>query len=158
MKKKIYVASTLPIIIAVVLFYLYGFGTSKTYRIPYLETENILLSRLHLNLNELVNRPLSVQAKADDVLAKSMRMKLYAVTLDKYEPNNQLSFTCYHRYNIGAVGEEYIHFDIIKLTPTKTSITVNYSDRWKGVFPPFVFWNPGLARERHIHSEVWGAR
>ena len=155
MKRKVFIAVGILVSSTILWACLHNFGTSRTYDISYADAENLLLSSLHISLTELIDRPL--QAKAGDALADSMSMTLYSATLDRYEPNNLLSFTCCHRYNIGATGGEYIHFDIKRVTPAKTKILVNYSDRWRGMFPPFLFWNPGFARERHIHDQVWGA-
>jgi len=129
-------------------------GTSRTYNITFSQAEDFLPYRLGLDKVDLT-RPFSVQAEVDSVLAEYMSMELYRVRIDEYEAGEHLSFTCYHRYNIGANGGEYIRFELLKRTSEKTMITVDYSDRWLGMFPPFVFWNPGLGREKGIHNEIW---
>ncbi len=131
-----------------------GWGTTRTYNLPFSQAEAFLLYRLGLDENDLA-RPLAVQAKVDSVLAEYMSMKLYRVHIDEYKAGEHLSFTCSHRYNIGASGQECIHFDLLKRTSAKTRVTVDYCDRWAGMFPPFVFWNPGLGREKGIHNEIW---
>jgi hypothetical protein len=37
-----------------------------------------------------------------------------------------------------------------------TRVKVNYTDRWVGIWPPFVFYNPGILRERRISGMIWG--
>ena len=84
-------------------------------------------------------------------------MRPYGVDVHDDWPN-ELSFTCHHYYDIGAVGGEYIRFDLEKRDPERTRITVDYSDRWYGIWPPFVFWNPGIFRETTIHKLIWANR
>jgi len=158
MKKRIsYTAVTFLGIVVLIglLVFCYGYGTTQTWNIPYSTAENILFSRLSLDKNKLTAGKLSVQAKVDDNLGKYMSMKIYSAKLNRYEPNERLDFMCQHRYNIGAIGGEYIRFSLTKRSPKKTKITVDYCDRWRGIWPPFVFWNPGLGREKHIHHEIW---
>lgn len=49
----------------------------------------------------------------------------------------------------------YISFDLTAKRPNLTQVTVNYTDRWVGIWPPFVFLNPGPRRERNIHRLIW---
>ncbi len=95
------------------------------------------------------------QAKADGGLEKSMSMKLFAIDLHDHVPGKHLSFTANHIYNIGANGGEYIRFDLTAKQQDMTEITVNYTDRWIAMFPPFVFLNPGPFREKKIHRIIW---
>ena len=132
-----------------------GCGTTRTYNTPYSKAEEVLFERLHLNKDETLASPVSVQAKADGELGNLMSMKLYVVVLNQYTPGTSLSFTCHHLYDIGAVGGEYIRFDLRKKSADMTSITVDYCDRWYGMWPPFIFWNPGPFRERNIHGAIW---
>jgi hypothetical protein len=122
----------------------------------YSQAEELLFERLHLDRDTTLRKPDSVQAKAEGELERPMSMKLFAVVLHESTPSQSLSFTCHHLYNIGAVGGQYILFDLRRLDPSRTRIKVDYCDRWRGMWPPFVFWNPGRARERNIHKAVWG--
>ena len=132
-----------------------GFGTTRTYDIPFDEAATPLFTALHLDPTDTTTKPDWVQAKAENQLATLMRMKLYAVKLDEYKPGTALSFTCSHTYNIGASGAEYIRFRIQKQPSGKSKITVDYCDRWYGMWPPFIFWNPGPFRESKIHKQIW---
>ena len=130
-------------------------GTSKTYNIPFSDAAATLLTRLQLDPALTITQPDLVQAKADDILGTAMSMKLYAVDLQKYERGETLSLLCRHVYNIGASGGEFIRFRLRKKDSQRTHITVDYSDRWYGMWFPFVFWNPGTYRERNIHNLIW---
>jgi hypothetical protein len=158
-KKNRYIACIVLIIIvsAGIGLFLRGCKTTRIYNIPYDKAESMLLSRLSLDKEVFIHKTQSVQAKADDMLAKSMRMRLYAVRLYWYRPSEGLIFACYHRYDIGATGREYIRFDLEKISAEKTRITVDYCDRWRGILPPFLFYNPGPFREKEIHKAIWGS-
>ena len=54
-----------------------------------------------------------------------------------------------------ANGAEYIRFRIQKVAPDKSKITVDYCDRWVGMWPPFLFWNPGPFRGSKILEQIW---
>ena len=41
------------------------------------------------------------------------------------------------------------------LCPDATQVRVNYTDRWIGIWPPFVFYNPGMLRERRISRLIF---
>jgi len=145
-------ATALGVVVAV----LAGCGTTRTYTMTYSHAETLLFTRLHLDKDSTLRNPRLVQARAEDKLMRPMSMKLFAVDLHSNTPGQYLSFTCHHLYNIGAVGGQYIRFDLKKEGDDKTSITVDYCDRWRGMWPPFVFWNPGPGRERKIHNAIWG--
>ena len=131
------------------------FGATRTYDIPFDTATTTLFSALHLDPDDTITNTVSAQAKAEGKLADHMRMKLYAVKLDEYKPGATLSFTCSHAYNIGASGAEYIRFRIQKEAPDKSKITVDYCDRWVGMWPPFIFWNPGPFRDSKILDQIW---
>ena len=133
-----------------------GCGTTRTYKMPYSLAERLLFEHLHIDKDATLRNPHRVQARAEEELERSMSMKLFANDLHASTPGESLSFTCHHLYDIGAVGGEYILFELRKRDEDTTRIKVDYCDRWWGVWPPFVFWNPGLARERNIHNEIWG--
>ena len=132
-----------------------GFSATRTYDIPFDKATATLFSALHLDPDNTITNTFSVQAKAEGILADHMRMKLYAVKLDDYRPGATLAFTCSHAYNIGASGAEYIRFRIQKEAPDKSKITVDYCDRWVGMWPPFLFWNPGPFRDSKILDQIW---
>ena len=132
-----------------------GFGTTRTYDIPFDEAATTLFSALHLDPGDTMTNTVSVQAKAEGVLANHMRMKLYAVQLDEYKPGITLAITCSHTYDIGASSAEYIRFRIQKQAPDKSKISVDYCDRWVGMWPPFLFWNPGPFRGSRILEQIW---
>ena len=131
------------------------FGATRTYDIPFDKATTTLFSALHLDPNDAMTNTVSVQAKAEGILADHMRMKLYAVKLDEYKPGTTLAITCSHTYDIGAYGAEYICFRIQKQDPDKSIITVDYCDRWVGMWPPFLFWNPGPFRDSKILDQIW---
>lgn len=133
-----------------------GCGTTRTYRMPYSHAERLLFEHLHIDKDSTLGNPRSVQARAEDALERPMSMRLFAVDLHESTPGESLSFTCHHLYDIGAVGGQYILFDLRKAQENTTRIKVDYCDRWWGMWPPFVFWNPGPARERNIHKAIWG--
>jgi len=135
---------------------LVGCSTTRTYSMPYAFAEDRLFERLHLEINTTLETPGRVQAKADGDLEGPMAMKRYAVDLHGHTSGESLSLTLSHRYNIGASGGEYIQFELARITDSETRITVNYTDRWWGMWPPFVFWNPGPFREKRIHAAIWG--
>ncbi len=139
-------------------FFLSGCGTTRTYQMAYADAESLLFERLNLDRNKTIETPNRVQAVAKGgKLEKAMSMQRYAVDLQGYTEDESLALTFSHRYNIGASGAEYIHVEINRVAAA-TRIKVNYIDRWWGMWPPFVFWNPGPFRERRIHREIWGKR
>jgi hypothetical protein len=156
MKTKTVITVLAVAVMGLVGCMLAGCETTRTYNMPYSQAEAVLFERLHLDKDKTLTSPLNVQAKAQDDLAGPMSMKLFAVELHEHTPGTSLSFTCHHLYNIGAVGGQYIRFDLRKQTTDKTRITVDYCDRWWGIWPPFIFWNPGPFRERNIHNAIWG--
>lgn len=133
-----------------------GCSTTRTYSIPYAKAEDLLFDHLQLDKDLTLQNPRSVQARAEGDLERPMSMKLFAVDLHESTPGQLLSFTCSHLYDIGAVGGQYILFDLRRVDEGSTRVTVDYCDRWWGMWPPFVFWNAGPARERSIHKAIWG--
>ena len=140
----------------VLIYVLSGCAATKSYNIPFSRAGAVLFERLHLDEHQALSSPRSVQAKPKGNLAKQMSMELFAVDLHEYTPGTSLSFTCQHLYDIGAVGGQYIRFDLRKQAADKTRVTVDYCDRWYGMWFPFVFWSPGLSQERTILNEIWG--
>lgn len=132
-----------------------GYSTTRQYAISFAHTEAALFETLHLDKTQVLNNTKMVQAKAGGDLAKSMSMQFFAIDLHGHVPGKHLSFTAYHIYNIGAIGGEYIRFDLMAKEPKLTEVTVNYTDRWVGILPPFVFLNPGFFREKNIHKLIW---
>lgn len=132
-----------------------GCSTTRQYSMPFAEAEAALLDTLHLDKNQVLNNTVMAQAKAEGELEKSMSMKLFAIDLHDHIPDKHLAFTANHIYNIGANGGEYIRFDLTAKQPDVTEITVNYTDWWVGMWPPFVFLNPGTKREKNIHRIIW---
>jgi len=144
------------VLLAVVLApLLSGCATTRQYPMSFAKAEAALLDMLHLDKDKVLNNTVMAQAKAEGELEKSMSMKLFAIDLHDHIPDNHLSFTANHIYNIGANGGEYIRFDLTAKQPDLTEITVNYTDRWVGMWPPFVFFNPGKGREKSIHRIIW---
>ena len=138
-----------------------GCSTTKQYPISFEQAETALFGALHLDKEKVVDKSKRAdrflpQAKAEGELLKSMPMKLFAVYLHEYVPGKRLSFTAEHEYNIGANGSESIRFDLTAKKPDATKITVNYDDRWVGMWPPFVYLNLGYGKERNIHRIIWG--
>lgn len=82
-------------------------------------------------------------------------MNLYATQLEMHIQGEALTLLCKHTYNIGANGGEYIRFKIKKIDENRTSVKVDYSDRWAGMWPPFLFWNPGWVRESRIVTHIF---
>ena len=154
-KMKSIILTLARYIVCLVTVIFTGCGTTRTYDIPFEEAEATLFTRLNLDPVQTTTKPDWVQAKAQNELGRVMTKKLYAVVLHEYDPGTALSFTCHHLYDIGAVGGEYIRFDLRTKSPQKTRITVDYCDRWYGMWPPFIFWNPGLIRESKIHKLIW---
>ena len=120
-----------------------------------------MFATLHLDKEKVVGQAKNSerflpQAKAEGELAKSMTMKLFAVYLHDYVPGQRLSFTASHEYNIGASGSESIRFELTAQKPDATKITVDYTNRWKGIWPPFVVNDTGSSSEKNIHQIIWG--
>lgn len=159
MKKKtklmLIVPLTTVLLIVLVAPFLAGCSTTRQYSMPFAEAEVALFRALHLDKAQVMNNTIMAQAKAEGELEKSMSMKLFAISLHDHVPGKHLSFTASHIYNIGANGGEYIRFDLTAKQPELTEITVNYTDRWVGMWPPFVFLNPGTKREKNIHMIIW---
>lgn len=132
-----------------------GCSTTRHYPVPFAEAEAALLKTLHLDKDQVLYNTVMAQAKAEGALEKSMSMRLFAIDLHDYVPDQRLSFTAKHIYNIGASGGEYIRFDLTARPDNETLITVNYTDRWVGMWPPFIFLNPGFRREKNIHRIIW---
>ena len=132
-----------------------GCATTREYSTPFATTEASLYDALHLDKTQVLSNTVMAQAKAEGELERSMSMRLYAIDVHTYIPDKRLSFTLYHRYDIGANGAEYIRFDIIAKQSDITEVTVNYTDRWVGMWPPFAFLNPGPFREKNIHRLIW---
>ncbi len=143
------------LLIACIAPLLSGCSTTRQYPIPFAKAEAALFDTLHLDKDQVLNNTVMAQAKAEGELKKSMSMKLFAIDLHDHVPDRQLSFTANHIYNIGANGGEYIRFDLTAKQSNLTEITVNYTDRWVGMFPPFLFLNPGPFREKRIHRLIW---
>ncbi len=154
-KLMLIVPLTTVLLVVVVAPLLSGCSTTRQYSMPFAKAEAALFSTLHLDKTQVLNNTIMAQAKAEGELEKSMSMKLFAIDLHDHIPDKHLSFTANHIYNIGANGGEYIRFDLTAKQPDLTEITVNYTDRWVGMWPPFIFLNPGSGREKNIHRIIW---
>ena len=130
-------------------------ASSRVYPVPFDEAEDVLYKSLQLDRNLLRTNPVMAQAVATGDLARPMSMEKYAVVPEVDMPGERLQLTLQHRYNIGATGAEYIRFELKALGPDRTQVRVNYTDRWLGIWPPFVFYNPGMIRERRISRAIW---
>jgi len=154
--KLMFIALAITALLVVIIApLLSGCSTTRQYNLPFASAESALFDALHLDKTQVLNNTVMAQAKAEGELAKSMSMTLFAIDLHTCIPDKQLSFTANHIYNIGANGGEYILFELTAKSQNQTEITVNYTDRWVGIWPPFVFLNPGPKRERNIHRLIW---
>ncbi len=131
-------------------------ASSRIYPMPFAQAETRLYTSLQLDRDQVRTNPVMAQAVATGDLAKPMSMTKYAVSPEIAMPGERLKLTLHHRYNIGAAGAESIRFDLQARGPNATRVKVNYTDRWSGIWPPFVFYNPGMIRERRISKQIWG--
>jgi len=157
MKTKLMLIVPVPAVLLAVFLapLLSGCATTRQYPMSFAKAEAVLFDTLYLDKTQVLKNTVMAQAKAEGELEKSMSMKLFAIDLHDHTPGKHLSFTANHIYNIGANGGEYIRFDLTAKQPELTESTVNYTDRWVGMFPPFVFLNPGKGREKKIHRIIW---
>lgn len=135
-----------------------GCSTSRICNQSFTQVEGQLLSSIHLEEADIIHSSYLIQAKVEGELARVMSKKIYAVELRSYEAGRRLCFGLRHDYDIGAVGGEYITFDLQRRASGSTRIMVDYCDRWAGVWPPFIFWNPGGMRESKILDQIFGAQ
>ncbi len=149
-----------PILTAItglaLLFLLSACASSRVYPMPFDQAEAALYESLRLDRDQVRTNPVRALAVAEGELAKPMSMTRYAVNPEIDVPGERLRLTLQHRYNIGATGAEYIRFDLQARGPDTTRVKVNYTDRWVGIWPPFIFYNPGMIRERRISKLIWG--
>ena len=136
-----------------------GCGTTRTITMRYHETESLVIGRLGVNKHELTDTQWKqTQIHVDDELGQLMLMRIFTVKLKDYTPDDHISFTAYHEYDIGANGGEYVDFSIRKVDENRTKVSVDYSDRAVGcclVIPlPFAYQNPGICRERRILNYI----
>jgi hypothetical protein len=159
MKKKKVIIIWLCLLSAILLIILaVGRGTSRTYAMPYSQAEQLLFAYLHLDKNRILYKRGNVQAQAEGELAIAMSKKLYRVTIQSYVPDSSLSLTCFYRYDLGASGGQYVHFEINKIDDEKTRVTVDFSERYINMIFPDIYWNPGLGRENTILHAIWGGK
>ncbi len=136
-----------------------GCGTTRTVPLRYPEAESRVLERLGVNRHALTETAWKqTQINVDDELGRSMGMRIFTVKLGEYVPDDRLSFTACHEYDIGATGGEYVDFSIRRSGDAQTTVSVDYSDRAAGcclVLPlPFAYANPGMFREREILNYI----
>ena len=149
----------LLISVSVIFLLLYAVFVPATrkYELSYPETERMLLDALGLDAERLFNNPKAMQAKVGPELNKYMKMRLYRVRIARHIPGEYLSMSVSHQYNIGANGQERVTFVIRRKSKVKTSVTVDYCDRWVGIFPPFVYYSSGSINESRIQDLIWGS-
>jgi hypothetical protein len=142
----------LQILFCALLFILSGCGTARITSTPYSRTEAQVLRRLGIDKGALTEtKRKRTQIEVDQDLKKYMRMGVFAVDLQDYQPDDHIRFIAHHLYNIGAVGGEYVQFEIRRLTRENTRVFVDYSDRAIGCLCfPFAYINPGINREERI--------
>ena len=145
---------SLPLL-ALLSFCLCSCRYAQTYRTPYAQMEDTLLQRFCIDKQHLIASQLAL-ITVDPELADYMTMGAFNVVLKKYVPEEHLRFTAFHLYDIGAVGGQYITFDLRKIDDRKTRVAVNYSDRAAGFFIiPFAYANPGSIREPRIVKTIF---
>jgi len=64
------------------------------------------------------------------------------------------SIVAQHEYNIGASGGVMVRFDLVPVDNNNTRVAVSYKDAWVGIWPPFVFWNPGIIVKHRIKDSL----
>ena len=136
-----------------------GCGTTRTVSGRYPEVESLVLARLGVDKRELTETEWQqTQIRVGDELARWMGMRVFTVQLDDYVPDDHISFTASHSYDIGATGGEYVDFSIRREDANRTRVSVDYSDRAAGcclVVPlPFAYANPGVFREKKIAEYI----
>jgi hypothetical protein len=114
----------------------------------------MMLMYLKLDENDFSN-------KHDFMTALSTNSPLFQLTenvflISMYENITHLktSIILKREYNIGASGSEVIRFNIAPIDNNRTQVTINYTDSWIGMWPPFVWWNPGLIMECRIKRSL----
>ena len=149
----------LLISVSVIFLLLYAVFVPATrkYELSYPETERMLLDALGLDAERLFNNPKAMQAKVGPELNKYMKMRLYRVRIARHIPDEYLSMSVSHQYNIGANGQERVTFVIRRKSKVKTSVTVDYCNHWVGIFPPFVYYSSGSINESRIQNLIWGS-
>ena len=142
-------------LLALLSFCLCSCRYAQTYKTPYPQMESTLLQRLCIDRQALITSQF-VRVGADPQLAEYMTMTAFDVSLKKYTPERHIRFTASHLYDIGAVGGQYITFDLRRLDDQRTRVAVNYSDRAAGFFIiPFAYANPGSIREPKIVKTIF---
>ena len=139
------------------MVYIVFVPATRKYGLTYLQAERMLLDALGLDAKALFNNPKVMQAKVGAELNRYMKMKLYRVRIARHIPGEYLSMTVSHQYNIGASGQERVTFIINRKSKVETSVTVDYCNRWVGIFPPFVYYSSSFINESRIQDLIWGS-
>jgi len=152
MKIKIHIAILLLLLIVVITFTIDAIRNTMIIASPLHETKQALFE--YFDIHEKILNP------KINAIATTEKSPLYGVTdyilhvsMDENTSPEKFTITLTHDYNIGATGGMTIRFVLTPVDETRTRLTVYFEDSWTGIWPPFVFWNPGMTiKQRIINS------
>ena len=118
------------------------------FRGSFAETKQILFTYLGANENDFSTRKtayVSPDAPAANLIGYGGDISM------EIEPESErLSIVIKREYNIGASGNLIVYFEIMPVDETQKKIIVDYEDSWVGIWPPFIWWSPGIIMKHRI--------
>ena len=153
MKRKLIWLTVLVSVIALILTFALNGKASIIYDGSLDETNRMILTYLDLDESNFTNKHNEVVSSTNSPLF-GLTETVYHVSIHKHLAFRKTSILLKHEYNIGASGSESIYFNIVPTDDNHTQMTIDYNDSWVGIWPPFVWWNPGVIMEHRIKSSL----
>ena len=124
------------------------------------ETNRMILTYLKLDENNFSNRHDYMTGLSTNSPLFQLTERVFLISMNENGTHSKTSIILKHEYNIGASGSEVICFNIMPINDNRTRVTIDYNDSWIGMWPPFVWWNPGAIityRIKHsLNSFIYG--
>lgn len=119
----------------------------------FMETKQLMFAYLGTSEEDMLDKKNPVyttqQAPVADLIGYGVRLSSNEDMIPK-----KVSIVCTREYNIGASGGQTICFEISPVDETHTQITVAYTEQWVGMWPPFVFWSPGIIMRQRLADSI----
>ena len=141
-KKRILVCSILSVF-AVAFFLIASHKNTVVYKGSLDETQQMVFAYLGVNASDFSASKTTLASSTNSPLYKLVDYILH-VSTEKRFFSESLSIVAEHKYNIGGTGGMMIRFEMMPVDDKRTRVTVRFKNSWVGIWPPFVWWSPGI--------------
>ena len=153
MRKKCILVCSILFVFVVALFFIASHKNTVVYKGSLDETQQMVFAYLGVNASDFSVRRTTPASSTNSPLYELLNY-IFHVSVEENWFSEKHSIVAKHEYNIGASGGMTIRFGIVPIDEKQTRVTVSYKNSWVGIWPPFVWWSPGIIARHRIADSL----